>query len=546
MRALLVQSPATSPWVPRRQWEPPSVGVATIAAQTDRHEVWIADLLVYRMAAPARLLEIIDEYCPQVVGFSSMTFQYHSTLELARMVKEHDGSILTALGGYHATLCHEQITSDKHEADLWDFLIRGEGDFAFGELLDCLDRGGAGLEQVRGLSFKRAGRFHHNPPRPAEDLTRIRIPARGRRVTRGFHLYFRPAEVIETSRGCLHNCNFCSINRMYGRSFRPFPIDRVVEDVVDAYSRGARHILLADDNVTTDMDRLEALCDRIARLKLRKLSFTTQASPIGFAKRPEVARKMAEAGFMSIFLGIENVSTKSLRMMRKPNTLKLIRDGVAAIQRANMIVVAGIINGLPHDDAESIRENYQFIVDMGVTAVMDQVLTPYPATPLRQQLLAENLVDNFTDYRWYDGYFANVRTEHLSADELSFVRWKTRRELIGMWHPTPADWRHFTSYTALWQLGLKQMVWLNERLLELLFGVEGRYRLQMLQYLHLNRFGLGAFATNGPTYHPIFATPHDPYADSKLSVLRRRRQPQTAPPRPAPAVLPERERRQAL
>jgi len=175
MRALLVQSPATSPWVPRRQWEPPSVGVATIAAQTDRHEVWIADLLVYRMAAPARLLEIIDEYCPQVVGFSSMTFQYHSTLELARMVKEHDGSILTALGGYHATLCHEQITSDKHEADLWDFLIRGEGDFAFGELLDCLDRGGAGLEQVRGLSFKRAGRFHHNPPRPAEDLTRIRL-----------------------------------------------------------------------------------------------------------------------------------------------------------------------------------------------------------------------------------------------------------------------------------------------------------------------------------------------------------------------------------
>jgi anaerobic magnesium-protoporphyrin IX monomethyl ester cyclase len=253
---------------------------------------------------------------------------------------------------------------------------------------------------------------------------------------------------------------------------------------------------------------------------------------------------MAEAGFMSIFLGIENASAKSLRMMRKPNTLKLIRDGVEAIQRANLIVVAGIINGLPHDDAESIRENYQFIVDMGVTAVMDQLLTPYPGTPLREQLLADNLVDNHTDYRWYDGYFANVHTEHLSADELSYVRWKSRRELIGMWHPTPADWRHFTSYTALWQLGLKHLVWLNERLLELLFGLEGRYRLQMLQYLHLNRFGLGSVGTNGSIYHPVFGTPQDPYADSKVSVLRHRRQPRAVPPRPA--IQPETERRQAL
>ena len=76
------------------------------------------------------------------------------------------------------------------------------------------------------------------------------------------------------------------------------------------------------------MERFEQLCDGIIRLKLKDLMFTTQASPIGFAQRPDVAKKMVEAGFVSIFLGIENGSAKNLRAMHKPNTLEFIRRGV--------------------------------------------------------------------------------------------------------------------------------------------------------------------------------------------------------------------------
>jgi radical SAM superfamily enzyme YgiQ (UPF0313 family) len=54
------------------------------------------------------------------------------------------------------------------------------------------------------------------------------------------------------------------------------------------------------------MDRFEQLCDGVIRLKLKNVMFTTQASPIGFAHRPDIAKKMVEAGFVSIFLGIEN------------------------------------------------------------------------------------------------------------------------------------------------------------------------------------------------------------------------------------------------
>jgi radical SAM superfamily enzyme YgiQ (UPF0313 family) len=522
MKALLVQSPATSPWVPRRQWEAPSIALATIAGQIDYHDVRVADMVVWRKQAVPRFLQVLREFKPDVVGFTSMTFQYDTTVGFAYLTKQFDSRIRTVLGGYHATLFAESIAAGP-DASLWDFLVRGEGDFSFGELLNSLEADGKGVESILGLSYKEEDHFRHNPARPLEDLTRIRVPARDKRLAKGFHMYFRRADVIETSRGCLHLCNFCSIREMYGRSFRLFPLDRVLADIEDAYSRGARHIFCTDDNITLDMERFEQLCEGVICLKLKNLIFTTQASPIGFAQRPEVAKKMAQAGFVSIFLGIENASTKNLRTMNKPNTLDTIQRGVAALQKENIIVIAGIINGLPDDDPESIRENYQFIKKLGITSVMDQIMTPYPKTPLREEMLKDERVANLSDFRWYDGYFSNVRTHLLTPEELNFVRWQIRREIIGMWRATKADWKFFKGYTYVWEFGLRHIVWLNERLLELLFGVEGRYKLQMRHFLQLNDFKINIpnLARNN-VYHPLYGTTDDPYQDTRWSLLKKR------------------------
>jgi radical SAM superfamily enzyme YgiQ (UPF0313 family) len=232
---------------------------------------------------------------------------------------------------------------------------------------------------------------------------------------------------------------------------------------------------------------------------------------------------MAQAGFVSIFLGIENVSVKNLKTMQKPNTLDTIERGVAALQKENIIVIAGIINGLPDDDPESIRENYQFIKTMKIASVMDQIMTPYPKTPLRDEMLADGRIANLSDFRWYDGYFSNVRTHRLTPEELNFVRWKLRRDIIGMWRPTKADWKFFKGYTYFWEFGFRHIVWLNERLLELFFGVEGRYKLQMRQFLQLNDFGIEIPSRQRTeTYHPVFGSNDDPYRDTRWSLLKQR------------------------
>jgi hypothetical protein len=110
-------------------------------------------------------------------------------------------------------------------------------------------------------------------------------------------------------------------------------------------------------------------------------------------------------------------------------------------------------------------------------------MTPYPKTPMRDEMIEADRVANLADFRWYDGYFSNVRTSQLTPAELNFMRWKIRREVIGMWRATPGDWKFFKGYTYLWEFGFRHIVWLNERLLELIFGIEGRYKLQMRQFL---------------------------------------------------------------
>src|SRR5437879_6761480 len=104
MKALLVQCPATSPWVPRRQWEPPSVALATIAAQIDNHDVKVLDLAPTRKRAIPILMETLQSERPDVVGFSGMAFQYDCNLPMPYFTKQRHPRIRTLCICNHSRL----------------------------------------------------------------------------------------------------------------------------------------------------------------------------------------------------------------------------------------------------------------------------------------------------------------------------------------------------------------------------------------------------------------------------------------------------------
>lgn len=171
-----------------------------------------------------------------------------------------------------------------------DYIVRGEGEVTFRELLRALERGG-GFENVCGLSRREGDCWVHNPARPVHRLEdgEIRLENRAARVLHGYTLLGRQVDVVETSRGCTYDCSFCSIIEMRGRNFHAYSFERVLRDIRDARDHGAKTIFLVDDNITLNVQRFEELCNAIVEAGLNKLDYFVQAMTSSIANHGEAS-----------------------------------------------------------------------------------------------------------------------------------------------------------------------------------------------------------------------------------------------------------------
>jgi len=424
VKVLLVGNPRTVMGF-NRLTKIPSLNLASLAANVDEGlcEIKIADLVVKDKNPEKELLKILNNYQPDIIGLTAMSFQYQTALNFAKLAKEFSMDILVLMGGYHVTADKENIIEGE-DMKFIDFLIDGEGEVPFNELLKSLVKGNS-FENVPGISYKRKGKIFHNA-RPVKLLEpeEIKIPLRSARIyKKGFHILGKPGDVIETSRGCVYNCNFCSIRNMYGKSFRKFSTNRIITDLEDAKSHGAEAIFITDDNITIDGKRLIELSNEITRAKLNMI-FAVQASVRGFKRNPGLAKAMAQAGTKIVFLGIENASDDNLEFMQKSNQLTANDTEIVVkeLKKQGILVVGGFIFGNPEDQEKDLVRNFDYAKKIGVDIQLFNILTPHLKTELREELIREGLVTNLKDYTKYNHYAANVKTKYLSEEELFKIR----------------------------------------------------------------------------------------------------------------------------
>jgi radical SAM superfamily enzyme YgiQ (UPF0313 family) len=444
----------------------PSLNLASLASNVDEGiaEIKLADLVLMQRHSGQVLQKILNDFKPDVVGFTAMSFQYQTALKLIKITRTFSEKIITILGGYHATADGAAILEGPDHSYI-DYIIDGEGEVPFNALLKVLKKKGT-ISEVPGLLYRMNGTVVKTPRADLLPPDMIRIPDRAARlIKKGFHILGKPADVIETSRGCVYDCNFCSIRHMYGKSFRKFSTERIIEDLEDAKRFGAKSIFITDDNITLDGRRLQKLCNEIVDAKLN-LTFAVQASVRGFKKNPELAEAMARAGTKIVFLGIENASDSALEFMQKSNQLSSADtvDVVKQLKKFGIIVVGGFIFGYPEDNEKTLMENFHYAKKLGIDIQLFNILTPHLQTELRDDLLKQGLITNPHDYTKYNHYASNVRTHHLSSEELFQLRNKLDARFPV---ESGAIFRLISAYPAYFsRLILKMMVdeprnWLN-------------------------------------------------------------------------------------
>ena len=417
MKVLLLSSPVVQPDFDRIA-RVPNLGLVSLAAHIDDLcTVHVADIHGLKNHREY-VKKVVNGY--DLVGLTAMSFQYQEALALANIVKESGAE--TVFGGYHPTLAYEEI-SESEDANLVDYIIRGEGEATIRELVDA-NLKGQSLKGIYGLSYHEGAKMIHNPSRGLLDISQIKMPNRDvRLITKGFNSMGIPIDSVETSRGCTQGCKFCSINLMYGRRFRRFKLERVISDIQDAEDHGAGSIFFPDDNITLDTKRLEMLCEAIVDSGLTHLRYKTQASASGIASSKKLVDKMGQAGFDGVFLGVESINKRNLQFLGKGKMSDDAEKAVQYLHDNNIIVSTGLIGGNPDDDEEDIWENYKLARRLKVDMPIFYISTPYPKTQMRSELLEMDLVTK-NDFSKYDGLHANLKTKYLSDEEVQYITWQ--------------------------------------------------------------------------------------------------------------------------
>src|SRR3954471_19472291 len=177
----------------------PNGALTSLAGNVDRHHrVAVADLILAYKNVRETLTKLVRELDPDVIGLSVMTFQRRTAGRIIDLVRSLKPGVKVVVGGYDPSLARE-----AYEQMGVDFVVRGEGELTFNELLRALEQS-ANFEKILGLSFRDIEKWVHNPDRPPHRLedAEIRLPKRDARVLTGYTFLGRQVDVVETSRGC--------------------------------------------------------------------------------------------------------------------------------------------------------------------------------------------------------------------------------------------------------------------------------------------------------------------------------------------------------
>jgi len=201
---------------------------------------------------------------------------------------------------------------------------------------------------------------------------------------------------VQYSRGCPFNCEFCDIIEIYGRRPRTKSVRQVISELDQLRAAGWREsVFIVDDNFIGNKARAKELCAVLAEWRSRhktSFGFITEAS-LNLADDRELMQVMKDAGFVSVFLGIETPDASGLIAANKlQNTRRSMLESVAIIQSYGMQVMGGFILGFDTDREDIFDRMTEFIQKSGIPVAMVGLLQAMPGTQLFRRLWREGRI----------------------------------------------------------------------------------------------------------------------------------------------------------
>jgi radical SAM superfamily enzyme YgiQ (UPF0313 family) len=344
----------------------PPLGLLTIAAMLPEH--WNKRLVDHSV----RKVSDDDLRWANIAMVSGMLVHEQEIVQILQRCRR--AGLRTAIGGPIAS------SVDLHHHA--DYVVIGEAEDVMPQLVVELENGGS------SQGVYRAAALPHLDRTPQPDLSLI-------------NPRHYSTMAVQYSRGCPFKCEFCDIIEIYGRIPRTKSVDQMIAELEQLHANKWRGpVFFVDDNFIGNKRNVKQMLPAISEWNQRKgrpFRFFTEAS-INMADDDELLRLMREAGFISVFIGIETPDEASLKEAQKlQNTRRDMLDSVRHIQSYGIEVMAGFIVGFDSDGEDIFDRQVEFIQAAAIPLAMVGLLQALPNTQLYRRLIKEGRLLEYGD-----------------------------------------------------------------------------------------------------------------------------------------------------
>lgn len=389
-------------------------GYLAAVLRQNNYEVIIINAEIERLS-PDKVTQRILEYRPFLAGFSPVSLSISNTLLIIKELKKADSDIKTVLGGHLATMSGLEILQNESSVD---YVLKGDAEYSILDLLNALQNTPIAPDHVPGLVFRKPDQtVSENPYTPGiVDLDKIPRCERDDLSHLARQKDFDFCARISASRGCNHDCSFCTNRAVYGKTIR-FRKVIDVKDEMEFLNRQfqVRHFWFNDDlfingtpantkwveNFTDTLLKTNSSCTY--RILCRADSFNH--------KNIFLLDKLVASGLSHIYFGIESGSQHSLDVYNKRITVKQNKEAISIIKSKNIELTLGFIMFNPYSSFQDIEESTLFLYEQNELFrifPLTNSLSVYPHTPIAKKLAGDKLLisesykDPLTCYRYKD------------------------------------------------------------------------------------------------------------------------------------------------
>ncbi|MFZ0724457.1 MAG: radical SAM protein [Desulfobacterales bacterium] len=355
---------------------------------------------------PQEIRTTLREKRPDLIGFSILHANRWGAIDIAAIAREIDPAVRIVCGGIGATFLWKHLL--ERFADI-DYVVLGEGETAFLELVRCLESDRPGdIAAIGGIAWRREGRpICSGLAKTVADLDTLPNPAR-------FYRY----QHVSLTRGCPGSCTFCGSPGFWRRTVRFHSAAYFVEQLRLLVDQGVRHFFFCDDTFTVNGKKAVAVCRRILE---SGLDITWQAIARVDMVNEEILYWMRKAGCIQISFGVESGSAKIRRLLNKTFTTGQIERAFALTARYGILSRAYFIYGSPGESDETIGETIELMRRIKPLGAIFYILDLFPGTALYELYRrAAGVTDDIWGERIEDILYFETDPDLSPAQVLSF------------------------------------------------------------------------------------------------------------------------------